>query len=206
MSEKLRELVAKYKKWRESVASCAGYEGSNAGDIASASDYLTYGTIIEDLEKLVALAEKPAEPPAVICKVCEAPFEVADGEHVCGLTATEAYSLGWRRGNNITSRAAHPQLSEEQVSPSAEPWIACAEPLDSHGKWICLRRKGHKGKHSPKSEYKPAPATPAAEGAPEHDADCPARKFGLLSSCNCDHGDVPISHAPAAQPVKSSEQ
>jgi hypothetical protein len=48
----------------------------------------------------------------------------------------------------------------EKVPSNPEPWIACAEPLDSQGRWICLRRKGHDGDHSPKAEYKPAPAAP----------------------------------------------
>src|ERR1700676_14328 len=53
------------------------------------------------------LAERTASPPAgVHCDVCNAPFEVADGEHVCGLTAAQAYSLGWRRGNNLAGPAA----------------------------------------------------------------------------------------------------
>lgn len=54
MVRELKELAEKYEKWRDSVEDCAGYEGSNAGDIASASDYLTYKGIAVELRAILA--------------------------------------------------------------------------------------------------------------------------------------------------------
>jgi hypothetical protein len=66
----------------------------------------------EQMDKMKALVppeglnmgEPGAEAaPPVVCKVCSAILEIVDGEHICGLTASEAYSLGWRRGNNVAA-------------------------------------------------------------------------------------------------------
>jgi hypothetical protein len=48
--------------------------------------------------------------PPVVCKVCSAILEIVDGEHICGLTASEAYSLGWRRGNNVAAAGESTEL------------------------------------------------------------------------------------------------
>src|SRR5271166_5188769 len=53
----------------------------------------------------------------------------------------------------LAASAEPPAAQPEASAESEEPWTACAELLDSQGRWICLLRKGHTGEHSAKSSY-----------------------------------------------------
>ena len=68
-------------------------------------------SIIDSSRPLAATSGTPAPSDPDWCDVCKASqMVVENGEHVCGLSAYEAYSLGWRRGNNTTPPPADETL------------------------------------------------------------------------------------------------
>ena len=90
-----------------------GHQGRHDVDVTKVSETPTP----------LAAAPSGKEPAPDWCDVCNASqMVVEDGEHVCGLTTYEAYSLGWRRGNN----ASHP-LQDKPPGPKCSHGVLMRE-------------------------------------------------------------------------------
>lgn len=87
----------------------------------------------KSVREIVVAALAASGTEATPCGVCNAPREIAGGEHVCGLSASEAYSLGFARGFS----------SQAVVSPEVEGREAFAAKIELGATDTLVGRREH---------------------------------------------------------------